>query len=41
MVITGRFDMNVTPVTAWKIYKAIPGQFDLWCLKKERTPALV
>ena len=25
MVITGRFDMNVTPVTAWKIYKAIPG----------------
>jgi len=24
MVITGRFDMNVTPVTAWKIYKAIP-----------------
>jgi proline iminopeptidase len=25
MVITGRFDMNVTPVTAWRIYKAIPG----------------
>jgi proline iminopeptidase len=25
MVITGRFDMNVTPVTAWNIYKAIPG----------------
>jgi proline iminopeptidase len=25
MVITGRFDMNVTPVTAWSIYKAIPG----------------
>ncbi len=25
MVITGRFDMNVTPLTAWKIYKAIPG----------------
>jgi proline iminopeptidase len=25
MVITGRYDMNVTPVTAWKIYKAIPG----------------
>lgn len=24
MVITGRFDMNVTPVTAWKIYRAIP-----------------
>jgi proline iminopeptidase len=25
LVITGRFDMNVTPVTAWNIYKAIPG----------------
>jgi proline iminopeptidase len=25
MVITGRYDMNVTPVTAWNIYKAIPG----------------
>jgi proline iminopeptidase len=25
LVITGRFDMNVTPVTAWRIYKAIPG----------------
>lgn len=25
MVITGRFDMNVAPLTAWKIYKAIPG----------------
>jgi len=25
MVITGRFDMNVTPITAWNIYKAIPG----------------
>ena len=25
MVITGRYDMNVTPVTAWQIYKAIPG----------------
>lgn len=25
MVITGRFDMNVTPLTAWNIYKAIPG----------------
>ncbi len=25
LVITGRYDMNVTPVTAWKIYKAIPG----------------
>jgi proline iminopeptidase len=25
IVITGRYDMNVTPVTAWKIYKAIPG----------------
>jgi proline iminopeptidase len=24
-VITGRYDMNVTPVTAWNIYKAIPG----------------
>jgi proline iminopeptidase len=24
MVITGRYDMNVTPVTAWNIYKAIP-----------------
>jgi proline iminopeptidase len=25
MVITGRYDMNVAPLTAWKIYKAIPG----------------
>jgi len=25
MVITGRFDMNFTPITAWNIYKAIPG----------------
>jgi proline iminopeptidase len=25
LVITGRYDMNVTPVTAWNIYKAIPG----------------
>jgi proline iminopeptidase len=25
MVISGRFDMNVTPITAWNIYKAIPG----------------
>ena len=25
LVITGRYDMNVTPLTAWKIYKAIPG----------------
>jgi proline iminopeptidase len=25
MVITGRFDMNVAPLTAWNIYKAIPG----------------
>jgi proline iminopeptidase len=25
MVITGRYDMNVTPITAWNIYKAIPG----------------
>jgi proline iminopeptidase len=25
MVIAGRYDMNVTPVTAWNIYKAIPG----------------
>jgi proline iminopeptidase len=25
LVITGRFDMNVTPLTAWNIYKAIPG----------------
>jgi proline iminopeptidase len=25
LVITGRYDMNVAPVTAWKIYKAIPG----------------
>jgi proline iminopeptidase len=25
MVITGRYDMNVTPLTAWNIYKAIPG----------------
>jgi proline iminopeptidase len=25
MVVSGRFDMNVTPITAWNIYKAIPG----------------
>lgn len=25
LVITGRYDMNVTPITAWNIYKAIPG----------------
>lgn len=25
LVITGRYDMNVTPLTAWNIYKAIPG----------------
>ena len=25
VVITGRYDMNVTPLTAWNIYKAIPG----------------
>jgi proline iminopeptidase len=25
MVVTGRYDMNVTPLTAWNIYKAIPG----------------
>ena len=25
LVITGRYDMNVAPVTAWKIHKAIPG----------------
>lgn len=25
LVITGRYDMNVTAVTAWNIYKAIPG----------------
>jgi proline iminopeptidase len=25
LVITGRYDMNVAPVTAWNIYKAIPG----------------
>jgi proline iminopeptidase len=24
-VITGRYDMNVAPLTAWNIYKAIPG----------------
>jgi proline iminopeptidase len=24
MVITGRYDMNVAPLTAWNIYKAIP-----------------
>ncbi len=45
MVITGRFDMNVTPVTAWNIYKAIPGaKFEVFaksgctCLRtKNRT----
>lgn len=25
LVITGRFDMNVAPLTAWRMYKAIPG----------------
>jgi len=25
LVITGRYDMNVAPVVAWKIHKAIPG----------------
>ena len=25
MVITGRYDMNVAPLTAWRMYKAIPG----------------
>jgi proline iminopeptidase len=25
LVITGRYDMNVTPINAWNIYKAIPG----------------
>jgi proline iminopeptidase len=25
LVLTGRYDMNVAPLTAWKIYKAIPG----------------
>ncbi len=25
LVITGRYDMNVAPINAWKIYKAIPG----------------
>jgi proline iminopeptidase len=25
LVITGRWDMNVAPLTAWNIYKAIPG----------------
>jgi proline iminopeptidase len=25
LVITGRYDMNVAPINAWNIYKAIPG----------------
>jgi proline iminopeptidase len=25
LVLCGRFDMNVAPLTAWKMYKAIPG----------------
>jgi proline iminopeptidase len=25
LVITGRYDINVAPSTAWKIHKAIPG----------------
>jgi proline iminopeptidase len=25
LVITGRFDMNVAPLTAWRMHKAIPG----------------
>lgn len=25
LVITGRFDLNVAPLTAWRMYKAIPG----------------
>lgn len=25
LVITGRYDMNVAPLTAWRMYKSIPG----------------
>jgi proline iminopeptidase len=25
LVLTGRYDMNVAPLTAWQLYKAIPG----------------
>lgn len=25
LVLTGRYDMNVAPLTAWRMYKAIPG----------------
>ena len=25
LVITGRYDMNVAPVVAWKIHQAVPG----------------
>jgi proline iminopeptidase len=25
LIITGRYDMNVAPLTAWRMYKAIPG----------------
>jgi proline iminopeptidase len=25
LIITGRYDMNVAPLTAWKMYKSIPG----------------
>ena len=25
LIITGRYDMNVAPLTAWRMYKAVPG----------------
>ena len=25
LIVTGRYDMNVAPLTAWRMYKAIPG----------------
>jgi proline iminopeptidase len=39
LVITGRYDMNVTPVTAWNIYKAIPGAKFIVFEKSGHLPA--
>jgi proline iminopeptidase len=40
MIITGRYDMNVTPLTAWNIYKAIPGS-EVGRLREEWTSPLL
>jgi proline iminopeptidase len=39
LVITGRYDMNVAPLTAWKIYKAIPGAKFVVFAKSGHLPA--